>query len=119
MPTYPSLELGSAGPTVTALQLALTARGCNVEASGDFDDATAEQVRAFQSAAGLEENGMADDATWAALGDVGQEAGGVELSPTEYPSLARAVYFGEDSDGYLSDLGIDPTGLQDDEPPNV
>jgi hypothetical protein len=38
-----------------------------------------------------------------------------QIDADEYPSLARVLYYGDDIDGYLQDLGIDPTGLDDDE----
>jgi hypothetical protein len=39
-----------------------------------------------------------------------------QIDADEYPSLARVLYFGEDVDGYLQDLGIDTAGLDTDEP---
>ena len=38
-----------------------------------------------------------------------------QINADDFPSLARVLYFGEDIDGYLRDLGIDTTGLDTDE----
>jgi hypothetical protein len=42
-----------------------------------------------------------------------------QVDPAEFPAFARLVYFvqAQDVDGYLSDLGIDPTGMDTDAAP--
>lgn len=44
------------------------------------------------------------------------ESAPVQFDPGEYTSLGRTLYYGEDIDGYLSDLGIDPSELAADNP---
>jgi hypothetical protein len=39
-----------------------------------------------------------------------------QINADDFPSLARVLYFGEDVDGYLQDLGIDTSDLDSDEP---
>jgi hypothetical protein len=38
-----------------------------------------------------------------------------QFNADDFPSLARVLYFGEDVDGYLQDLGIDTSDLDSDE----
>ncbi len=57
-----------AGDDVKAVQVALQAKGYSCTPSGTFDDATAAQVTAFQTANRLKADGMVGPATRAALG---------------------------------------------------
>ena len=67
-PISRSLELGSAGPQVTALQQRLQQRGFDPGAiSGQFTAATDAAVRAFQRSVGLPVDGQAGPNTMAAL----------------------------------------------------
>jgi hypothetical protein len=53
-------------------------------------------------------------------GQSGEEpvaSGGIQINPEEYPSVARVIYFSNNVDGYLQDLGIDTTGLDTDDAP--
>jgi len=59
----PLLKLGSSGPWVSYLQARLGA-----PVTGTFDAATDAAVRAFQSAHGLEADGVVGPKTWSALG---------------------------------------------------
>lgn len=43
----------------------------------------------------------------------------IQIDPDEFPALARILYFGADIDGYLQNLGIDTTGLDNDLPIDV
>ena len=64
-----TLKLGSRGPEVTSLQLALRTAGYYTEAIGDyFGPATRQAVIAFQKARGLTVDGIVGPQTWAALG---------------------------------------------------
>lgn len=66
-----------------------------------------------------------DGSEWQPVAGQSQSPEAVESSDTttnqinsdEFPSIARVLYFGEDVDGYLQDLGIDITGLDNDDPP--
>ena len=40
----------------------------------------------------------------------------IQLDPDEFPAVLRALHFAGDVDGYLQNLGIDPTGLGNDLP---
>lgn len=112
----PFLQVGDDGPSVSALQLALAALGFDVgSVDGHFGDSTAAAVAQFQASQGLDATGAVDDSTWEVLGRQPFDASeAVQVSPSEFPSIARAVFFAGDPDGYLADLGIDPTGLDDD-----
>lgn len=75
------------------------------------------------------EQGQSDDSGSADTDDGSEssyspEEGGyssaeTNLNPNDFPSLARVLYFGGNVDAYLSDLGIDPAGIDDDNSPNV
>lgn len=115
----PFLERGDEGPVVSAAQLALAALGFDVgSVNGIFDDATAAAVMSFQENQGLAVTGSVDDETWAALGGQSFDPSErTEIGPEEAPSIARAVFFSSDIDGYLQDLGIDSTTIIDDDDP--
>jgi hypothetical protein len=75
-------------------------------------------VAQFQESQGVSATGTVDNSTWELLG--GQSFDPTEatqVSAEEFPSIARAVFFGGDVDAYLLDLGIDPTSISDDEEP--
>lgn len=63
----PTVQQGSRGEAVTALQGLLTAKGRRTTADGVFGSATRGTVLAFQKAAGLTADGVVGDRTWAAL----------------------------------------------------
>lgn len=66
--TYPTLEKGSKGNDVVALQTRLKELGyLDGAADGAYGNGTASAVNAFQAAAGLTETGIADAATQEAL----------------------------------------------------
>jgi len=115
----PDLQTGDEGPTVSALQLGLSALGFDVgPVDGVFSDTTATAVAAFQENQGLDPNGVVDAATWEALGGQSFDPSErVQVSGEAFPSIARALFFGADIDGYLQDLGIDSTTISDDEDP--
>lgn len=61
------LAYGMAGPDVVALQGLMIAHGFPAGITGQFDQATYDQIGAFQSAKGLIADGVAGRQTWAAL----------------------------------------------------
>jgi hypothetical protein len=63
----PVLRKGSKGVAVQTLQGRLNAHGAKLTISGQFDDITDAAVRAFQTKAGLTDDGVVGDLTWAAL----------------------------------------------------
>ncbi|MCX4445993.1 peptidoglycan-binding protein [Streptomyces sp. NPDC087866] len=66
--TYTTQRGGSTGPQVTALQRLLTDQGYPAgEADGTFGPATATAVTAFQTAHGLDADGVVGARTWTAL----------------------------------------------------
>lgn len=62
-----TLQFGMSGPDVVALQGLLIAHGYPAGITGQFDQATNEQLRAFQTAAGLKADGIVGKKSWAAL----------------------------------------------------
>jgi N-acetylmuramoyl-L-alanine amidase len=117
--SFPFLQQGDEGPSVSALQLALAALGFDVGAvDGVFGDSTTTAVIRFQESQRVRASGTVDDTTWALLG--GQPFNSTELteiSAKEFPSIARSLFFGGDADAYLNDLGIDAASINDDELP--
>jgi peptidoglycan hydrolase-like protein with peptidoglycan-binding domain len=113
----PFLQQGDEGPSVSALQLALAALGFDVGAiDGVFSEATAAAVLQFQESQGVAASGAVDDGTWEVLG--GQPfdpSERTQVSAEEFPSIARAIFFNADIDGYLKDFGIDASSINDDE----
>lgn len=69
----PTLRRGSRGESVTRLQEALQAHGCELAADGVFGPVTERCVRAFQRERGLDPDGIVGPLTWAALGGDGDE----------------------------------------------
>ncbi|HMR50346.1 MAG TPA: peptidoglycan-binding protein [Arachnia sp.] len=63
----PKLEKGSSGDAVIAMQQVLWERGYPLEVDGDFGPQTDRVVREFQTARGLEVDGIVGPRTWAAL----------------------------------------------------
>jgi hypothetical protein len=64
---HPTLHRGSLGPEVEILQALLTRHGYACAADGDFGKGTEKKVKAFQKAAGLDDDGIVGKGTWAAL----------------------------------------------------
>ena len=62
-----TVKEGSRGAAVKALQHQLNASGLRVDTDGVFGRATASAVRSFQSARGLQADGVAGAGTWAGL----------------------------------------------------
>ena len=62
-----AFRIGDQGSDVAEIQGRLASLGYDVAADGDFGPATAEAVKAFQSAHGLEADGLVGSATYAAL----------------------------------------------------
>lgn len=71
----PLLQRGSHGPSVARLQSRLTAAGFPCGSDGEFGPQTEAQVRAFQTARGLEADGVVGAATWRALIGAGDQPG--------------------------------------------
>ena len=62
-----AFRIGDQGSDVAEIQGQLASLGYDVAADGDFGPATAEAVKAFQSAHGLEADGLVGSATYSAL----------------------------------------------------
>ena len=64
-----ALKRGSRSSAVTELQQKLNAAGAEpaLKVDGDFGGKTEAAVKAFQSAHGIDDSGVMDDATWGAL----------------------------------------------------
>ena len=62
-----AFRIGDQGSDVAEIQGRLASLGYDVAADGDFGPATAEAVKAFQSAHGLEADGLVGSATYSAL----------------------------------------------------
>jgi putative chitinase len=65
---HPLLRSGDSGPDVRTLQVKLNAHGAAIAADGEFGPGTLKAVIAFQTAAGLEPDGLVGGDTWARLG---------------------------------------------------
>jgi peptidoglycan hydrolase-like protein with peptidoglycan-binding domain len=116
-----TLSLGDGGPAVVALKLGLAALGFGTDTFNEtFDEDTVSVVKDFQINQGLADTGVVDDETWTALSSQAFHPDErVQVSATDSPSVARAVFFGADIDSYLQDLGIDASSIVDDEQPIV
>ncbi len=68
--SQPTLRRGARGGAVAHLQAALTAAGFPTVTDGDFGAATERSVRAFQSARGMDADGIVGPNTWSALGAI-------------------------------------------------
>lgn len=81
---WPLLQQGQTGRQVTTLQYLLKAHGATVNVDGDFGPATRTAVVSFQSAHGLEADGIVGPNTWQALvitvqaGDTGPAVSAVQ-----------------------------------------
>ncbi len=64
---YPTLQNGSSGDAVTALQRLLVGHGASLDVDGSFGPATKQAVSSFQSSKGLGADGVVGPATWGAL----------------------------------------------------
>jgi N-acetylmuramoyl-L-alanine amidase len=69
------LSAGAHGPAVVDLQERLRVAGYPVAVTGRYDDATANAVLAFQSARGLQRDGVCGPETWGALIESGYRLG--------------------------------------------
>ena len=66
-PSNPTLKMGSKGPDVKKLQIALNAKGYTLEADGDFGIQTQASVKNFQRTCGLVDDGIVGPKTWEKL----------------------------------------------------
>lgn len=89
IPSYPSLKPGDEGDAVKALQERLTEGGfMNGEATGVYDVATQEAVRAYQKSVGIKATGAADETTqWILDGSI--DAADAAFSRWLSPHIAR------------------------------
>ncbi|MGV9563607.1 peptidoglycan-binding domain-containing protein, partial [Streptomyces sp. NPDC003480] len=62
-----TVQQGSTGPAVKAVQSQLDAHGASLTVDGNFGPATDSAVRSFQSAHGLTVDGIVGSDTWQAL----------------------------------------------------
>jgi peptidoglycan hydrolase-like protein with peptidoglycan-binding domain len=81
-----TVQQGSTGPAVQALQIQLVKHGSSISTDGDFGPATGTAVRSFQSAHGLTSDGIVGQATWQELLGTG---GGGSTPGTTYDSLSE------------------------------
>jgi peptidoglycan hydrolase-like protein with peptidoglycan-binding domain len=103
--TWPVLQRGDRGPTVTALQERLTAAGCACEpVDGIFGKGTEASVRRFQGSRGLDVDGTVGLQTWTALltgqGPTPAHRSPVKLAqrvpgPVELPATCRRASKGK------------------------
>jgi peptidoglycan hydrolase-like protein with peptidoglycan-binding domain len=61
---WPLVKPGATGPRVKALQRLLVHQGTDLDVDGDFGHGTANALKAFRSANGLDADGIAGTATW-------------------------------------------------------
>ncbi len=95
----PMLKQGSTGDLVTQLQTLLNQYGAGIGVDGEFGPQTLSAVYSFQSANGLESDGVVGPATAAAqssgtANDVSAGGGGAggDFDPSEYTDLRQAVF---------------------------
>lgn len=89
-PARSTLKKGMTGGDVTVLQILLNHHGANPKllTDGDFGPVTLKTVMAFQTAKGLDTDGIVGKATWAALGPYPPPAGNV-ASPKPAPEPVK------------------------------
>ncbi len=95
-----TVQQGSNGAAVMALQRQLNAHGQSLVVDGDFGPATAAAVRSFQSSAKIGVNGVADSQTWNSLissGSVPPPPGG---GLAKVVSIAKAIESGHAEPGW-------------------
>ncbi|MCR5855976.1 N-acetylmuramidase domain-containing protein [Mesorhizobium sp. J428] len=85
------LRMGSKGDAVRDLQTLLRRAGHAIHVDGDFGPATRDAVRAFQTAAGLDADGIAGPATLAALDRYRQSASPAVEKPSGWLELLLAL----------------------------
>lgn len=57
-----------------------------------------------------------DGAEWQPVADAASSDLEQTMDWEQFPELGRMLHYGEDVDAYLTDLGVDPTLIDDDEP---
>lgn len=80
--THETIRKGAKGPAVAAMQGLLIRHGYDLEADGKFGAETDEKLKAFQTANGLEADGICGPLTWIALDSVLPD---VEMQPEPPP----------------------------------
>lgn len=85
----PTLNQGTHGEAVTGLQEALNRHGGQLAVDGDFGPLTHEAVVAFQSANGIEADGIVGPVTWGRLDD--PAATPIPTRPGEEPEIAQGA----------------------------
>ncbi|GMA57644.1 hypothetical protein GCM10025858_21470 [Alicyclobacillus sacchari] len=87
--SYPMLQYGTQGPSVTVLQNDLNALGFTVgQATGTFDATTEAQVKAFQNANQLQVDGVVGPLTW---GAIAKAVAAYEVPPVVTSANSRVV----------------------------
>ena len=113
MAEFKTLRIGSSGPTVEFLQLALLRAGFTpLSPDGIYGQNTAAAVRRFQAAVGLRQDGVVGSATWRALRPYlyGYTAVSVRSGDTLYRLASR---FGTTVKAIeVANPGIDPFNLR-------
>ena len=89
-----------------------------VEQAQSYDSGATDGGYSSDSSYGSDDGGYSSESSYTPE-EGGYSSAVTNLNPNDFPSLARVLYFGGNVDAYLSDLGIDPAGIDDDDSPNV
>ena len=87
--TYTELKKGASGNNVSAMQTALNNAGFNLQASGNFDDATEAALRQYQQQNGLTVDGIAGDQTLSKLYGTGAQTDTTGYTPSATVTQAQ------------------------------
>jgi lysozyme len=109
MPNQPVLKKGDTGKAVERLQRALKAAGQAVTPDGDFGPGTDRAVRAFQTAHGLQADGVVGPGTWDALTGGGSGRAGNGGDGAKRLSKKGAAFIAH-FEGFRPKLYNDPVG---------
>jgi len=85
--TYSTIKKGSTGDDVKVAQTLLNAKGASLVVDGDFGTLTDTATRAFQTANGLDVDGIIGPNTWAAL----QSSGSQSIATASAPTVTRTM----------------------------
>ena len=112
-PPPPTLRATEPDRSAKALQRALNDRGATpvLMVDGDIGHLTRAATRAFQAAHGLPETGVADEATWAALGALGGPFGLAVLDVARADLAAKIREVGHNAGPDIERLYLTPLGL--------
>jgi peptidoglycan hydrolase-like protein with peptidoglycan-binding domain len=118
MANWPVQQVGSTGENVRSVQYLLNAHGATISVDGDFGPITKSAVQQFQSANGLQADGIVGNMTWPVLivqVQLGSTGPAVEAVQSQIDSrvdiLAMDGDFGPQTDGAVRNFQA-PVGLQ-------